>query len=186
MTPVVLAMELRTPDLSPVRVNGKVYWAHSGNSDVLLRLGSYQHVCGSYYFGFDPAYADIERTGGKLALFLDTWIPYVEALRYLPGTPEKTFDFSPHPGVAMLPFDFFDEDTAWLRVSIEDGETLTITAGWGGMMGAMVLPSDFEEHSATALNRFRPISKAAPVTCRVDDLITAIAASRDHLAVSHR
>ncbi|SDQ80086.1 hypothetical protein [Thermostaphylospora chromogena] len=137
------------------------------HDDLMLRLGTYRHVCDSYYLAVDESARAGQEVSDSLVRLLDQWGEHLQRVRLAGGT-------------VFLPFDFSDQCTAWLRVSSPDGRRATVEAGWSGIEGWSFRPSDFAE-TARRVHDFDPIVNAS-VECDLDDLIAAVAQNRDSLA----
>ena len=81
------------------------YTAGQGlHCDLSVRLGTWQHVCDSYYFAIDETSTADAEVPRALVQLLEQWTDQVRSLQ-------------PTGGTAFLPFDFSDQYTGWLRVT---------------------------------------------------------------------
>ncbi|MDP4509628.1 hypothetical protein [Nonomuraea turcica] len=138
------------------------------HGDLILRLGTYRHVCDSYYLAIDESAQAGQDVADGLVRLLDQWDEHLQRVRATGGT-------------VFLPFDFSDQCTAWLRVSSPDGSQATVQAGWSSIEGWSFSPSDFAE-TAARVHDFKPVINAS-VECDLDDLIAAVAQNQDLLAL---
>ena len=138
------------------------------HDDLMLRLGTYRHVCDSYYLAIDESAQTDQNVADSLVRLLDQWDEHLQRLRLTGGT-------------VLLPFDFSDQCTAWLRVSSPDGGRATVEAGWSSIEGWSFYPSDFAE-TAARVHDFKPVVNAS-VECDLGDLIAAVTQNRESLAL---
>jgi hypothetical protein len=136
------------------------------HQDLLLRLGTYRHVCDSYYLAIDDSPTAGGSVEDNLARLLDQW---VQQLRQLT-----------HETTAFLPFDFSDQCTAWLRVDRLDTDRVVVQAGWSSLEGWRIVPSRFTHTDGP--KDFQPVTNAV-IHCQLPDLISTITHNRD--AVGH-
>lgn len=137
------------------------------HNDLMLRLGTYRHVCDSYYLAIDESARADQKVSDGLVRLLDQWGEHLRRVRLSGGT-------------VFLPFDLSDQCTAWLRVSSPDGKRATVEVGWSGIEGWSFSPSDFAE-TAARVHDFEPVVNAS-VECDLDDLIATVAQNRDSFA----
>ncbi|MFB4284159.1 hypothetical protein ACBJ59_53345 [Nonomuraea sp. MTCD27] len=138
------------------------------HDDLMLRLGTYRHVCDSYYLAVDESAQTDQNITDGLVRLLDQWGAHLRRLRLTGGT-------------VFLPFDFSDQCTAWLRVSSPDGGQAIVQAGWSSIEGWSFYPSDFAE-TAARVHDFKAVVNAS-VECDLDDLIAAVTQNRESLAL---
>ncbi|MFK0253476.1 hypothetical protein [Streptomyces sp. NPDC090445] len=141
--------------------------APSSYDDLMLTIGTFQHICDSSYLSIDLYPTDTADLGGALARLLEQWSTQVDGLRGVSGT-------------AYLPYDFSDQCTAWLRVSSADGHAIEVQAGWSTIPGWNVNPFDYIAE-AREVPGFKPLPEAR-ITCLLDDLAARINANRITLA----
>ena len=123
-------------------------------------VGTSRHeFCGpdSESFGFGSPYA------GPGAM-LDRWVTLLDKL-------------SPHGGTVLLPYNFADQCTGWLRATSRDGVVVEVQAGWSNLGQYSFDPADFELVGAS-LKDFAPIQNAR-VEGRMSDIVGALKSSRD-------
>ena len=95
---------------------------------------------------------------------LDEWVTQLE--RLLSGG-----------GTVMLPFNFSDECTGWLRVTSHDAFVAEVQAGWSGLGQYSFVAAEFAAVGA-ALTDFEPILNAR-IERRLQEIITAVEMCRD-------
>lgn len=147
----------------PIRFD-RVVTDRGVHNDLELRLGSYRHTADSYYLAIDDSPTAGETVEENLARLLDQWI---DRVRRLGGG-----------GEALLPYDFSDQCTAWLRVDSADGRTAVVQAGWSGIEGWTFLPTNIAEGEQP---RYLQLIEGARVECRLPDLVAALERNRDDL-----
>jgi len=112
------------------------------HGDLLLHLEGFERRCDSYYFALDggvlPGREDAEKVRQVLRQLLRGWRAAVVALK--------------SGEVALLPYEFDDECSGWLRVSIGDDDTVEVLPVWSRLEGWAFYPSSFEE----SLDRIGP------------------------------
>lgn len=134
------------------------------HNDLELRLGRYRHTADSYYLAIDDSPTAGATVEENLARLLDQWIDRLHGL----GA----------GGAALLPFDFADQCTAWLRVESPDGRTAVVQAGWSGIEGWSFMPTNID--GGDQPHSLQPIA-AARIECRLCDLVAALEGNRDDL-----
>jgi hypothetical protein len=82
-----------------------------------------------------------------------------------------------HGGMVMLPYNFADQCTAWLRVSSPDGVHAELQAGWSILGQFHFSPSEFAA-VGNAVTDFEPICNAR-ARATLDDLIVVVTVLRD-------
>lgn len=104
------------------------------HGDLLLECGDYVRHVDSYYFALDPSVKELpelNRIRASLERLLDQWLVAVH-------------DAQPGQSV-FLPFEFADEYTGWLRVTVEE-DGVRCRPGWSAIPGHAVAPSSFGQH----------------------------------------
>ncbi len=133
--------------------------------DILLECGEYVRHVDSYYFALDPAVQDQpegQRIRASLERLLDQWLLAVQHAQ---------------PGQSVfLPFEFADEYTGWLRVSVE-GDRVRCRPGWSAIAGHAVCPSNIGSH-AVHVSDFDPIPDAEDLVVSQVALAEAIELNR--------
>lgn len=132
------------------------------HNDLELRLGSYRQSADSYYLAIDDSSTAGQTVEENLARLLDQWI---DRLRQLIGG-----------GVALLPYDFSDQCTAWLRVESPDGRRAVVQAGWSGIEGWTVMPTHIADGEPPL---YLQLIEGATLECRLPDLVAALERNRD-------
>ena len=133
--------------------------------DILLECGEYVRHVDSYYFALDPAVQDRpqdQRIRTSLERLLDQWLT---ALQH--ATPGQS---------VFLPFEFADEYTGWLRVTVEGGR-VCCRPGWSAIPGHAVYPSNFSQYQAH-VSDFDPIPDAEDLVVSLVALSEAIELNR--------
>jgi hypothetical protein len=138
------------------------------HGDLSVRLGTWHHVCDSYYFAIDETSNTAEQVPQALARLLEQWADQVRLLQ-------------PTGGTAFLPFDFSDQCTGWFRANSTDGLDALVEAGWSGIEGWSFYPSDIAD-AARNVYDFKAINGAS-MQCSIDELLGRIAASGEALAL---
>ncbi|MFH8737934.1 MULTISPECIES: hypothetical protein [unclassified Streptomyces] len=133
------------------------------HDDLVLSLGTWQHVSDSFYFANDPTTTATKNVPQQLAGLLEQWVELVREL-------------TPTGGTVFLPFDFSDECTGWLRVTSQDGRIARVEAGWSLIQGWSFNPSDITD-MAHRVSDFAP-EAGATVNCLIDDLLATITINR--------
>lgn len=134
--------------------------------DLSVRLGTWQHLCDSYYFAIDETSSAEAEVPQALVRLLEQWAEQVRLLQ-------------PTGGTAFLPFDFSDQYTGWFRVTSADGLDTHVEAGWSGIEGWSFYPSDIAD-TARNVSDFKAI-EGASTHCSIDELLTWIAAITEAL-----
>ncbi|MFE7546821.1 hypothetical protein [Streptomyces gardneri] len=141
------------------------------HDDLCLHIGAYRHTCDSYYLAIDESPTASRHLGADLARLLEQWRDQVDELKGKGGT-------------AYLPYDFSDQCTAWLRVTSVDGRDAEVSAGWNGVEGWSINPSNYVE-TAPEITDFKPLPDAQ-IECSLDDLSQRIALNAEaHAASQH-
>lgn len=130
--------------------------------DLSVRLGTWCHVCDTYYFALDETSSADAEVPEALVRLLEQWSDQVQLLK-------------PTGGTAFLPFDFSDQYTGWFRVTSANGRDTRVEAGWSNIEGWSFYPSDISE-TARNISDFRAIT-GATAQCSIDELLACIAAS---------
>ncbi|MFD0074029.1 hypothetical protein ACFVIY_16505 [Streptomyces sp. NPDC127166] len=139
------------------------------HDDLCLHLGAYSHTCDSYYLVIDEAPTASQSLGANLARLLEQWRDQVDELKGTGGT-------------AYLPYDFSDQCTAWLCVTSADGREAEVSAGWSGVEGWSINPSNYVA-TAPKITDFKPLPDAQ-IECSLDDLSQCIAMNAEAHAAS--
>ncbi len=142
------------------------------HGDILLECGDYARHVDSYYFGLDPAVRDQpegRRVRASLEQLLDQWLVAVR-------------DAAPDQSV-FLPFEFADEYTGWLRVTVE-GDRVRCRPGWSAIPGHAVYPSRIGPHLANVAD-FDPIPDAEDLVVSQVALVEAIELNRGDVIDLH-
>ena len=135
------------------------------HGDILLECGDYARHVDSYYFGLDPAVRDQpegRRVRASLEQLLDQWLVAVR-------------DAAPDQSV-FLPFEFADEYTGWLRVTVE-GDRVRCRPGWSAISGHAVYPTKIGPHLSHVAD-FDPIPDAEDLVVSQVALVEAIELNR--------
>ena len=135
------------------------------HGDLLLECGDYARHVDSYFFGLDPVVQDQpepRRVRVSLELLLDQWLVAVR-------------DATPGQSV-FLPFEFADEYTGWIRVTVE-GDRVRCRPGWSAIPGHAVYPSQIGPHLSHVAD-FDPIPDAEDLVISQVALIEAIELNR--------
>ena len=135
------------------------------HGDILLECGDYARHVDSYFFGLDPAVRElpgVRRVRASLEQLLDQWLVAVR-------------DAAPDQSV-FLPFEFADEYTGWLRVTVE-GDRVRCRPGWSAIPGHAVYPSKIELHVSNVAD-FDPIPDAEDLVVSQVALCEAIELNR--------
>ena len=133
--------------------------------DILLECGEYVRHVDSYFFALDPAVRELpesQRIRFSLEKLLDQWLTVVQ--NALPG--QSVF----------LPFEFADEYTGWLRVTIE-GDRARCRPGWSAIPGHTVHPSNISRFQSK-VSDFDPIPDAEDLVVSQVALAEAIELNR--------
>ncbi|PSK84186.1 hypothetical protein CLV63_1395 [Murinocardiopsis flavida] len=134
--------------------------------DLALRLGAARYTADTYYFAPDGGSPVPESIGGRLALLLDQWLELLAMLR---------------DGDAVhLPFDFSDQSTGWLRVTLFEDDEVLVEAGWSRIEGWRCRPWDISG-TAAGIRDFTPNPNAS-TTGTLTALRAAIGRDRDAFA----
>lgn len=133
------------------------------HGDLLLRLGVYRHRCDSYYLAIDESDQAGDTLVDALTRLLDQWLVQLRGLA--------------HGGVALLPFDFSDQCTAWLRVSTSADARAVVEAGWSNVEGWRIQASDYLA-TAPEITDFVPVANAR-IECSLEALVRSIQNERD-------
>lgn len=99
---------------------------------------------------------------------LDCWLSELERLRAGGGP------------VILLPFNFSDQCTGWLRIGPVVDQFVEVQAGWSGASQYDLTPSDLTAAS-THIFDFEPVRNAR-IQRSLDDIIAAVAALRESFA----
>jgi hypothetical protein len=137
----------------------------AGNG-LVLRLGTSRLQC-----ILEPDEADLV-AGGRghgAAQTLDRWLTQLE--RLVTGG-----------GPVMLPFNFSDQCTGWLRVSPLPDDRVNVQAGWSRLGQYDFDPEDFVA-VGSSLSDFTPVPNAT-ITRPLANIVAAVTASRDELVRS--
>jgi hypothetical protein len=134
------------------------------HNDLELRLGHYRHTADSYYLAIDDSPTAGDTVEENLAQLLDQWI---DRLRRLVAG-----------GVAVLPYDFSDQCTAWLWVESTDGRSAVVRAGWSGIEGWTFMPTNLADCEEP---RYLQLISGARIDCQLADLLAALERNRDDL-----
>jgi len=140
--------------------------------DILLECGEYVRHVDSYYFSLDPAVQDRpeeQRIRASLERLLDQWLTAVQNAR----TGQTIF----------LPFEFSDEYTGWLRITVE-GDRVRCRPGWSAIPGHAVSPSNISLHQAN-VSDFDPIPDAEDLVVSRVALAEAIELNRQDVIDLH-
>lgn len=133
--------------------------------DILLECGEYVRHVDSYFFSLDPAVRDFpesQRIRVSLEKLLDQWLTAVQ---------------NAQPGHSVfLPFEFADEYTGWLRVTIE-GDRARCRPGWSAIPGHTIFPSNISRYLAK-VSDFDPIPDAEDLVVSQVALAEAIELNR--------
>ena len=135
------------------------------HGDLLLECGDYARHVDSYYFGLDPAVRDqpeTRRVRASLEQLLDQWLVAVRE-----AAPDQS---------VFLPFEFADEYTGWLRVTVE-GDRVRCRPGWSAIPGHTVYPSKIGHHLSNVAD-FDPIPDAEDLVISQVALVEAIELNR--------
>ena len=134
---------------------------------LVLKLGTSRFEC---ILELDDP--DFDLDGGHLdaAYTLGCWLSELERLRTGGGP------------VVLLPFNFSDQCTGWLRVGPVIDQLVEVQAGWSGVSQYDLTPSDFTAAS-TRIFDFEPVRNAR-IERSLDDIIAAVAALRESFAVN--
>jgi len=133
--------------------------------DILLECGEYVRHVDSYYFALDPAVQDRpedQRIRASLERLLDQWLTAVQN-----ATPGQS---------VFLPFEFADEYSGWLRVTVE-GDRVRCRPGWSAIPGHAVYPSNISQNHAN-VSDFDPIPDAEDLVVSQVALAEAIELNR--------
>ncbi len=117
------------------------------HGDLLLECGDYARHVDSYFFGLDPAMKHLPekwRVRTALEQLLDQWLAAVQG-----ATSGQS---------VFLPFEFADEYSGWLRVTVE-GDRVRCRPGWSAIPGHAVYPSRIGPHLSNVAD-FDPIPDA--------------------------
>ena len=135
------------------------------HSDLLLECGDYVRHVDSYFFALDPAVrhqSEARRVRASLEQLLDQWLVAVREVR---------------PGQSVfLPFEFADEYTGWIRVTVE-GDRVRCRPGWSAIPGHAVSPSRIAPHLSNVAD-FDPIPDAEDMIVSQIALAEAIELNR--------
>ncbi|OJF13111.1 hypothetical protein [Couchioplanes caeruleus] len=82
----------------------------------------------------------------------------------------------------LLPFNFSDQCTGWLRVGPARDRLVEVQAGWSNVSQYDLAPSDFTAASTRILD-FEPVRNAR-IERSLDDIIAAVATLRESFAAS--
>lgn len=130
-----------------------------------LKLGTSRFEC-----ILELDHPDFAINGGHLGAVytLDCWISELERLSAGGGP------------VVLLPFNFSDQCTGWLRVGPVHDRLVEVQAGWSGVSQYELAPSDFTAASSRIFD-FDPVRNAR-IERPLADIIAAVATARGALA----
>ena len=135
------------------------------HGDILLECGDYARHVDSYYFGLDPALKHLPeklRVRTALEMLLDQWLVAVRE-----AAPDQS---------VFLPFEFADEYTGWLRVTVE-GDRMRCRPGWSAIPGHAVYPTKIGPQLSHVAD-FDPIPDAEDLVVSQVALVEAIELNR--------
>lgn len=101
---------------------------------------------------------------------LDCWLSELERLRAGRGP------------VVLLPFNFSDQCTGWLRVGPVVDQSVEVQAGWSGVSQYDLTPSDLTAASRRIFD-FEPVRNAR-IERPLDEIIAAVTALRESFVVN--
>ncbi|MFY1615755.1 hypothetical protein [Micromonospora sp. WMMD736] len=134
----------------------------------VLLLGTSRHEC---VLQPDEVVFDVGGRHRTRMYMLDRWIAHLHRLSTTGG------------GAVMLPYHFADQCSAWLRVTSPDGVSAEVQAGWSDLSEFGFDPETFVGEGMF-IEDFRPIPDAR-ISGPLDDIIRAVAISRDQVAELH-
>ncbi|WP_250006805.1 hypothetical protein [Actinoplanes sp. M2I2] len=135
--------------------------------DLVLKLGTSRFEC-----ILELDHPDFVIGGGDLdATFtLDCWLSQLDRLSSGDGP------------VALLPFNFSDQCTGWLRVRPARDGFVEVQAGWSNVSQYDLGPSDLTAAGLRILD-FEPVRNAR-IERPLDDLVAAVATLRESFAIN--
>jgi hypothetical protein len=136
------------------------------HDDLVLRLGKYLHPCDSYYYALDSGIRDRDESPAKVrevcATVLSRWLAAVQSATV-------------GDGLGYLVFDFQDQATGWIEVSIDEGWA-RLSLAWSSIEGWAINPSDeYVRHRG-----FNISDVAESVVVDAFELVESIEANRHH------
>jgi hypothetical protein len=104
----------------------------TAHNDLVLRLDQFERRCDTYYLALDNLFVT-EKSGAEkvrlvLIRLLQLWRDAVIAL---------------HHGMTHLPYEFDDQATGWLQISLDSGDAVEVLPVWSALEGWAISPSAF-------------------------------------------
>jgi len=126
--------------------------------DLVLGLGSFRFRSDTYYYELDGP-RDVYKS---IQLMLESWLEDITR-----AAPSDT---------VILPHDFSDQYTGWLKCTLSEDDKWTLVPGWSDIEGWSFNPSDYRE-AAAKVNDFNAVDDSISYEATTSELRSDIESS---------